>query len=68
MHLTNRRITCLVRKAIQEEQFEPFEVTMGLDGDVPDSLDLDSEFTEVEAFVENKVFEAIYRQMEDRKS
>ena len=63
MNLTNRRIKCEVRKAIQEVKFEPLEVTMCLEGDVPDDIDLDSEFTEIETFLENKVFEAIYERV-----
>ncbi len=64
MTLINRRIHCTVRKGVQEVQFEPFEVTMSLEGDVPDDIDLDNEFTEVEKFLEDKVFAAIYDKME----
>jgi len=64
MNLTNRRIECEVRKAVQEIQFEPFEITMKLSGDVPDDIDLDSEFTELEKFLENKIFDIIYNKLE----
>jgi len=60
MNLTNRHLSCIVRKTIQEEQFEPFEVTMGLEGDVPDDIDINTEFIEIEKFLEDKVFTVIY--------
>ena len=65
MNLTNRRIKCEVSKTIQEQQYEPFQVTMMLEGDVTDNTNLDIEFGDVETFLEEKVFAAIYNKMGD---
>jgi hypothetical protein len=64
MNLINRRINCVVQKTIQEKQFEPLQIIMGLEGDVPDNINLNEEFIEVEKFLEDKVFAVIYDKME----
>ena len=63
MNLKNRRIRCEISKTVQEKQFEPFAVSMCVEGDVPDDINLDLEFIEAEEFLEEKVFAAINRRM-----
>ena len=59
MNLKNRRISCKISKRIQEEQFEPFEIELSLDGDVPDTVDINEEYEEIIEYLESKVIEKI---------
>ena len=59
MSLKNRRISCEIRKAIQEKQYEPYEVKMSIEGDVPDKDNLEEELDDLYEFLDFKVLEKI---------
>lgn len=40
MSLTDRRIKCEISKTVQEVQFEPFQITLTLEGAVDDNDDI----------------------------
>jgi len=63
MNLKNREIECTVRKAVQEVQYEPFEVVMTVKGTIGDDTDIEKEFDELAEFLESKVFETINKRL-----
>ena len=54
--LTNRRVKVEISKTMQEVQFEPVKVTMSIEGDIPDDVDVKKELNTLGEFLENTIY------------
>jgi hypothetical protein len=59
--MKDRKIRCEVSKTVQERQFEPFQVTLSLEGTISDKADLDEEYDTALGYLEETVIEHINR-------
>ena len=57
--LTNRRVRVEISKTMQEVQFEPVKVTMSIEGDIPDDVDVKKELNTLGEFLENTIYDRL---------
>ena len=57
--LTNRRVRVEVQKTLQEVQFEPVKVTMSIEGDIPDAVNVKTELNTLGEFLENLIYDRL---------
>lgn len=63
MPLKNRKIKCEISRTIQENQYEPFTVSLGMEGDISDADDRENEIDGLIDFLEETVDLTIQRRM-----
>jgi hypothetical protein len=64
MSLKNRRIKCEISKTIQEQQYEPFQVSFSVEADISDKAGIDMELDELYDKLEERVYEIINSRIE----
>jgi hypothetical protein len=59
--MKDRRIRCEVSKTVQEQQYEPLQITLSLEGTISDKADMDKEYEVALGHLEEIVIEHINR-------